>query len=386
MKYLLVLGTQRSGKTLISRALNTHPNIIVQMEPFFFFFKMCRNIFLRDVLKKTDFDPDYPMDSGFCKSHDEKQLLKEYFSRLEFTHSDIEELKVLTVKQNRGKMRAPKIIPFLDKLQAGTAPTVLKCLLGILNEAYKKQDVMVVGLSEGWCDEYIEILLNYDDMDFRCIHCIRDPRAIVASRNVGGRIHVGKYPLLFIIRHWRKTIAYSILCKDHPGYMSVRYENVVREPEKWFREICDFIGVPFSERLLETSLYVNGDGSIWQRNTAYKGPIKEGFSTDSVERWEGILSRDEVGLIEYLCKTEMDYLGIKRNNHTFSLRDLVAFREDENTITDWLRKYNLVINDEELILEIVRKFLLEKGNIFSGDHLYDYFTIDHRILKMITRG
>jgi hypothetical protein len=161
---------------------------------------------------------------------------------------------------------------------------------------------------------------------------------------------------------------------------------VVREPEKWFREICDFIGVPFSERLLETSLYVNGDGSIWQRNTAYKGPIKEGFSTDSVERWEGILSRDEVGLIEYLCKTEMDYLGIKRNNHTFSLRDLVAFREDENTITDWLRKYNLVINDEELILEIVRKFLLEKGNIFSGDHLYDYFTIDHRILKMITRG
>jgi hypothetical protein len=383
MKYLLVLGTQRSGKTLISRALNTHPNIILQMEPFFFFFKMCRNILFRDVLKKTDFDPDYPMDSGFCKSHEEKQLLKEYFLRLEFTHSDIEELKVLTVKQNREKMRAPKIIPFLDKLQAGTAPTVLKCLLGILNEAYKKQEVMFVGLSEGWCDEYIEILLNYDDMDFRCIHCIRDPRAIVASRNGDSKLHVGKYPLLFIIRHWRKTIAYSILCKDNPKYMSARYENVVREPEKWFREICGFMGVPFSERLLETSLYVNGDGSLWQRNTAYKGPIKEGFSTDSVERWEGILSRDEVGFIEYLCKAEMDYLGIKRKNQTFSLRDLAAFREDENAITDWLKKYNLTINDEELNLEIVRKYLIENQVKHVNDMMLNYFVIDKDVAKKL---
>ena len=52
LQYIIVMGSIRSGKTLIGRALNMHPNIIVQQEPFFFFFKLCYTIFQRDFLKK----------------------------------------------------------------------------------------------------------------------------------------------------------------------------------------------------------------------------------------------------------------------------------------------------------------------------------------------
>ena len=388
MKYLIVLGTQRSGKTLVSRALNMHPNIIVQMEPYFHFFKSCRNIFFRDVLKKTDFDPDYPMDSGFCKSYEEKYLLQESFTGISFNELDIDELIRMTIKQQESAkgQRAPGIIPLLDRLEAGTAPYVFKQLMGILHEAYFKEGVQLVGLSEGWCDEFMQSLLNIEGVDVKCVHCLRDPRAIVASRNVGGRIHVGKYPLLFIIRHWRKSIAYSLLHEEHPEYMAVQYENLVMKPELWFQEICNFLEVPFSQKLLDPSTFVNGDGSLWKQNSAFNVSDHGGFSQSSIDRWKDVLSKEEIGVVEYLCKAEMEYLNLKRYNPEFSLKDLLCFREKEDEIIDWLKEYNWTFNEKELTLEIVRMFLTEKNQILDVKDLVDYFTIDKRVFDKLAKN
>ena len=382
MKHLIVLGTQRSGKTLVSRALNMHPNIIVQVEPYFHFFKSCRNIFFRDVLRKTNFDPNYPMDSGFCKPYKEKHLLQESFADISFNDSDIVELRRMTIQQQESVKgeRAPKIIPLLNRLEAGTAPFVFKQLMDILHEAYFKEGVQLVGLSEGWCDEYIQSLLNLEDVDVKCVHCLRDPRSIVASRNVGGRIHVGKYPLLFIIRHWRKSIAYSLLYEEHPKYMAVQYENLVLKPELWFQEICAFLEVPFSQKLLDPSTFVNGDGSLWKQNSAFNVSDRGGFSQSSIDRWKDVLSKEEIGVVEYLCKAEMEYLNLKRFNPEYPLKDLLCFREKEDEIIDWLKKYNWTFNEKELMLEIVRTFIIENSQISNTEDLIDYFAIDKRVI------
>jgi len=322
------------------------------------------------------------MDSGFCKSYEEKHLLQESLANISFNDSDIVELIRMTIKQQESAkdQRAPRIIPLLDRLEAGTAPNVFKQLMDILHEAYFKEGIQFVGFSEGWCDEYMQSLLSLEDVDVKCVHCLRDPRAIVASRNLGGRIHTGKYPLLFIIRHWRKSIAYSLLHEEHSKYMVVQYENLVLKPELWFQEICDFLEVPFSQKLLDPSSFVNGDGNLWKQNSAFNVSDHGGFSQSSIDRWKDVLSKEEIGVVEYLCKAEMEYLNLKRFNPEFSMKDLLCYRENEEEVIDWLRQYNWTFNEKELMLEIARIFLLENSQISNAEDLIDYFAIDKRVL------
>ncbi len=324
--------------------------------------------------------------SGFCSTKEERGLFNESFSKLVFLDSDIEKLREQTIKQNSGKERAPKIIPLLDKIEAGNAIFVFEGLMSILNEAYNKKDVRYVGLSEGWCDKYIDILLNYTDVDIQCIHCLRDPRAIVASRNGGSRLHVKKYPLLFILRHWRTTIAYYILLNNNPKYMAVQYENLVHEPELWFKKMCHFLAVPFSESLLDTSGFLNGDGSPWIQNSALQVSSKKSINVGSLFKWKEVLSREEIGVIEYLCKEEMDLLELERINLEFSLQDLISYKENDDEIIEWLRKYNLTFNENELMLEIVRKYLIESNQNIDVKDLIDYLVIDKKVFGKLAKS
>ena len=188
MKYLSVFGPIRSGKTLIGRALNMHPDISVQQKPFFYFFKMCKTIFYRDILME-DYDTAQPVGTDFCEPANIKKLFLRDFSEIIFNSDDIAELKMRTIKQQEsaGSDRAPHIIPFIDSLKEGPVTKVLLNLMQLLEKAYPKENLMYTGFTEAWCDDFISPLLNLNDnlLKFKCVHAIRDPRAIIASRNAG---------------------------------------------------------------------------------------------------------------------------------------------------------------------------------------------------------
>ncbi len=391
MRYLLILGTQRSGKTVLGRALNMHPDISIQKEPYFFYFKLCRNIFYRDILKRSDFDPDAPMDSNFCKTREEKLLLSKKFSDIYFSEHDIEELRRLTIKQQdaEGGERAPRIKPLLGKLSPGTAPNLFWQLMELLKEVYSKENLKYLGFTEGWCDEFIEVLINLPDFDINIIQCLRDVRAIAASRNKGKRLkergYTGKYPLLFILRHWRKAIAYSLKNGDNPKYQTVQYEKFVTEPEGVLKRVCKALGVNFVDGMLDPSRFTQGDGNLWKQNTTWdRADPTKGFSTASVAKWKEVLTSDEIGVIEYLCKPEMKYLDLEMLRPDFLLHDLCRFQENEDEIEEWLKKYYLPFNDRELTFEIVRKFLIEKVAIVEPEEMVDFFSIEEKSYEFLS--
>ena len=371
----------RSGKTLIGRALNMHSNIVVQKEPYFFYFKLCRNIFYRDLFNKPGFDFDSPIDSDFCKSEIEKNAFRQALGKIFFKPSDIDELKRLTIKQQEAEPgeRAPNILPLLKNMKVGYAPSVFKQLMDIIAEAYSKSGVQYVGITEGWCDEFIQPMLELKDIDVRCIHCLRDPRAVVASRNAKNSLqsYGGKYPLLFLIRHWRKSIAYANMNSRNPKHMTIQYEEVVQYPDIWFEKMCDFLGVPFCGSLLKPNKYIRGDGKLWKQNTSYDQNEKTAFNISSLEKWKAILTSDEVGAIEYFCKPEMDYLGLKCFNKTFKITDFDKIDEKEEDIIEWLKKYDWTLNNKgELMLEFMRKCLVESKSKAELEKLINYFFID----------
>jgi hypothetical protein len=391
MEYLLILGTQRSGKTVLGRALNMHPKISIQKEPFFFYFKLCRNIFYRDILNNKNFDNDSPMSPNFCRSFEEKELLKNNFSKIRFSKKDIEELKRLTILQQDAEdgERAPKIKSILGKLSPGTAPEIFGQLMGLLQEAYCKNDLKYLGFTEGWCDEFVEILLGLPEYNIKIIQCLRDVRSIVASRNKGKNLkekgYSGKYPILFILRHWRKAIAYSLKNRNNPKYLSVRYENFVREPSKTLTEICRVLDLSLIEDMLDPSKFIQGDGSIWKQNTTWDAADpKKGFSTSSVEKWKEALTEDEIGIIEYLCKPEMEYLHMEMLRPDYTLSDLLKFKENIDEIEGWLKKYYVPFDERELTLEIIRKFMIENKYLFNAKVFPDYFCVEEEAYEILS--
>ncbi len=378
------MGSIRSGKTLIGRALNMHPNIIVQQEPFFFFFKLCYTIFQRDFLKK-DIDTRQPLLPDFCISGQERRLFAESFIDIQFMGQDVKELKRLTIKQQElgGNERAPEIIPFLEMIRMGSAIEVLKDLLTILGKAYQKDDCRYIGFTEAWCDKFIGILLNLQGFSFKCIHAIRDPRAIIASRNAGRNIkqkYGGKYPILFLIRHWRDSIAYSITNREHPYYLSVKYEDLVNSPRLWFENICELLNIPFDEGLIQPERYVDGRGHVWKQNTNFEAG--SGFSSKSLFKWKETLSRQEIGFIEYMCRSEMEYFKYRCTQEDFNLHELIDYNEKKDETLSWLLPYVSTLNDSEMSLEIMRYALLNIDS-FVPDEIVQYLFGDGKIYNTL---
>ena len=380
-QYLIVAGTTKSGKTLIARSLSVHPEVIVGQEPFLFFFKLCRNIFYRDIVK-NDFDPEQPMGTDFCKRSELKRGLVENFPNLYFSKSDIEELIRLTTHQltyNKNDHRPLKMVPFLDQLKSSSAKEIFKKLLEFLSIAYHKDNLKYIGFDESWCDEFILPILQSSGLKFKCIHSIRDPRAIIASRNASDKLNqIGrKYPILLLIRHWRKVVSYSIINKDDPNYMAIRLEDINASPEKSMKKICKHLDIEFRPEIMENEKFVDGDGKKWKTNSAFKN-VSKGFSTSGHEKWKKVLTEKEKGFIEWICKPEMDYFSYAQSIRDYTLKDLTAFVEDESEIKEWLKPYDLLVNDKQISMEIIRRNLIELDGYVS-DELKDYLFINRKV-------
>jgi len=215
-----------------------------------------------------------------------------------------------------------------------------------------------LGITEAWCDHYILPLLENSDSS-RCIQVIRDPRAIIASRNSCHNLmekYGGKYPILMLIEHWRSAVHNHLICQGDSNYLAVKYEDIVTTPEHSFERIVSFLDLPFSESMLQTHKYIDGLNKPWRQNTSFAQ--KKGFSTASIDKWQQVLTDEEIGLIEFLCQKEMEYLGYKISQPQYNLNDASNFYEDKEKFVPWLRPFNLEVTSENIKSE---SFLTKSG-------------------------
>jgi hypothetical protein len=160
--------------------------------------------------------------------------------------------------------------------------------------------------------------------DARFIHTFRDPRAIYASRIVrseagkrGMKARLPRVPARLLdpilaplevaetSRVWldaaRLHHRHAPLLADR--YRLVRFEDLVMQPEATVRGICEFIGIPYDADLLDETVVV---GSSFEADR-HAAP---GFDPGSVERWRshvhplvrrwfGLVGRRELGRFGY---------------------------------------------------------------------------------------
>ncbi len=371
--FVFITGMFRSGTTFLARMINSHPAIAIASDPYAVLFKTFRNKVAEEIFGLDNIDRNAPMDDYYF--YPKKQKL---MKRIQQTGLDIS-IGNLRLSELREKIvlasgpYSPKIGPLLDALSGDTFADLIINGLEIIKRAYGDNNTELIGFKEVWIDEFAGHLLRQFP-NAKVIHMVRDPRAACASKNVNKE----KYPWIFLARQWRKlaTIAWRNTQTSFPfceRVLLVRFEELVTNPSREARRICNFLEIEFDENVVNPSSFVDGAGNPWMQNSShFLG--KQIFNPDSVEKWKDVLAPRQVEFIESLCFAEMGVF----NYQLAELKKLPPpvssiFTPPEvarEELADWIRPYSFVEPAEqiqEMALEYLRADILTNKKSISDD-------------------
>jgi hypothetical protein len=149
---------------------------------------------------------------------------------------------------------------------------------------------------------------------------IRDPRAILAAQIALEKTRqTGRFSTYYVIAHWQVAARLARRVRDGrvPGFV-VPYEKLVYEPAGMMEEVCAYLEIDFDRDIVLTPTKV---GQFWKGNSAARTNFSQ-ISSEPATRWEGELSEDEVGWVEWHCRDLMPEFGYEPR---LSRRDLRYF-------------------------------------------------------------
>ena len=172
----------------------------------------------------------------------------------------------------------------------------------------------------------------YPDAKIVCL--VRDPRAVVASyRDWTRRAALSPdRDSAFAADRSRARSSYGLLLSSlmcaaslRAGIRALRefgpervrllrFEELVQAPRETLVDLCDWLDLPFTDAMIDVPLV----------QSSYDGSVRQGVSTEPVERWRTKLSTQEVGVIELACSRVMRELGYKRTSSGRAWRSLAG--------------------------------------------------------------
>lgn len=256
-----IVGAPRSGTTLLGRILDGHPRIAVYHETHYY------PLFRPDLIRYGDLRREANL----------KRLVED----------------VIEVTRVQGFMAPPTA---REIIAAVPEPTFAGVLTALLQLHARQQDKIRSGDKTPGHHAYLaEILETFPGSPV--IFVLRDPRDTVLSirRALGASLNGAA-------RTWNR--AFRSYRKYSGRVRLVRYEELVREPQKTMEDICAFLGETFDGGMFRFSARV--PESLAARPN-FKKLLQE-VDADSVGNFRRLTAR-EIGEIEALCAEGMEALG-----------------------------------------------------------------------------
>ncbi|MGH8084264.1 MAG: sulfotransferase [Lysobacter sp.] len=313
---LFVCGMLRSGTSLIQTLLTNHPNMLVAYQPFHQLYVDVKQRFFDE----HGIDAPLPLDDGAPGNRAQRELFLSWLASRRFDAAEAGELASRATAgkggglSDRGSLSAP----------AGTFIEIRQSLHGAMAQGLGRGQVGVVGSKEILCEEYVPALLA---AGVRCVLILRDPRAVIASANNGRyRDMVGdRYPLMMLIRLWRKTAAYWLHYRHHPLVRAIRYEDLIADPDSTLQDLADWLGLePFPPDLIAGSLKDHA-GRPWRGNSSFGDKTTIDASTH--DKWRELLAADELRFIGACLRQELEATGYPLPAG-LGEQDILAFEEN----------------------------------------------------------
>ncbi|HLF25783.1 MAG TPA: sulfotransferase [Anaerolineae bacterium] len=279
---IFIVGCNRTGTSLLRRILNRSPHICIARETHFL--RRFSGVGLERRLKRfgdlsddgnTERLVDFMFSGRSAGGSAYWQWLRQHVDRRDFARRLLD--------TDRGER------------------AIFRLLMQVYAEQHKGGDPNRLILGEKtpshYC--YVPTLLEWFP-NAKIIHTFRDPRAILmstvkkvhkknrgslrtkASFLPGGLLDplVGPVELLHITQAWfdaaRRHTRYARLYPRN--YFLLRFEDLIGEPDKVLRAVCDFIDVPFDASLLDEVTVLNSSYQDGPQGSA-------GFDRQALERW-----------------------------------------------------------------------------------------------------
>jgi N-acetylglucosaminyldiphosphoundecaprenol N-acetyl-beta-D-mannosaminyltransferase len=155
--------------------------------------------------------------------------------------------------------------------------------------------------------------------DAHVVHIVRDPRAVMASqknrwrrrqlatdgrtvpRYESVRVWVNYHPYT-VARLWSQATRAALALAGHPRVSVLRYEDLVRDPERTVRALCDRLGLDFDPAMLDVD-------QINSSHQSSAGGARKGMRTDAIDRWRQALTPAETAVTERYCGPLMRQFG-----------------------------------------------------------------------------
>lgn len=159
--------------------------------------------------------------------------------------------------------------------------------------------------------------------DGKVVHITRDPRGLAMSKSndpSGTSLMVDRHPsIAWLIRKAALSLVvlqYRLSAKVHrrmrglENYRLFRYEDLLAEPENTLRDLCSFIGIAFSEDMLQPQ-----KGRHEHQPSSLTGKQQKAFDAKAAIRWQQVISPVDNFFITLLTRSSMDRLGYDPGRH-----------------------------------------------------------------------
>lgn len=276
-----IVGRPRSGTTLIRTLFDAHPNVCITPECQFIInlFPRYGNIKVWKEKDLIDFQDDL-----------KKQLLFDTWN------IDDESLKN-TLSGCVGE---------------NTYSNICKTVMMQFRSIYPKKDILLFGDKNPGYTIYTEKLLKiFPEAKF--IHIIRDYRDnFVSLKNVDFEIPVTS----LVVEKWRLFYKkfHRAMQKNPGSHYELIYEEFVKEPEKYMKELLDFTGVDFIPEIFDFYKKKDtlGDDKLSNLVKKYHSSLMKKVNTSRIGLWKKEMSKLQVGIADHTAGRYADILGYER--------------------------------------------------------------------------
>jgi hypothetical protein len=159
--------------------------------------------------------------------------------------------------------------------------------------------------------------------DCRIMHITRDPRAMAMSKSndpSGTAIRIWEHPrlawfirkimVLFVIAQYRSSAKLHRQFEQSKNYRLFRYEDLLAEPAKTLRGLCDFLECEFTSDMLEPE-----KGEHEHQPSSLTGKKQKEFEPRAAVRWQGVISPADRWAITQFTGASMRALGYDPVTH-----------------------------------------------------------------------
>lgn len=320
--HVLLLSSWRSGSSFLGQVFSQHPSVFYLMEPGWHVWTTLQKpgaralrMAVRDLLRSV-FNCDFSAMEAYLPEHHNVSSL------FMWSHS-----RALCL---------PPACPLTSRDQiSNQTACAQRCDapgLGGVERACHSYSHVVLKEVRFFELESLYPLLQDPNLDLRIVHLVRDPRAVMRSREESSKAFTSDNAIVLEQRNIPTAeLQYQVMqeiCRSHVRineraiqkpppflqgrYKIVRYEDLARNPLEEINSIYDFVGLDMTPALEEWIYRVTHGKGKGTRKEAFK--ITSRNAADVSQAWRSMLPHSKVKQVQDVCRGAMSLLGYRTVN------------------------------------------------------------------------